>query len=101
MPLYTDELVGAFVTPPVALPQLVPSRICLQCDVCCRFPDPDSALRPYFSEHEITRALTGSVEETAFPNRRGSQVILVPDPHGDGYLCPAFDTATLTCRIYE
>ncbi|MBI3808572.1 MAG: DUF2156 domain-containing protein [Nitrospirae bacterium] len=87
--------------PPIVLPQLVPSRTCLQCDVCCRFPDPDSALRPYFTENEITWALAGSVEETAFPNRRGSQVILVPEPHGDGYLCPAFETATSTCRIYE
>ena len=101
MSAYTDELVGAFVTPPIALPQLVPSRTCLQCDVCCRFPDPDSALRPYFTESEIARALAGGVEETAFPNRRGSQVILVPAPHGDGYLCPAFDAATSTCRIYE
>jgi Fe-S-cluster containining protein len=101
MSVYTDELVGAFVTPPIALPQLVPSRTCLQCDVCCRFPDPDSALRPYFTENEITRALAGGVEETAFPNRRGSQVMLIPEPHGDGYLCPAFDAATSTCRIYQ
>ena len=101
MPAYTDELVGVSVTPPIALPQLVPSRTCLQCDVCCRFPDPDSPLRPYFTENEVTRALAGGVEGTAFPNRRGSQVILVPDPHGDGYLCPAFDAATSTCRIYE
>ncbi len=101
MSAYTDELVGAFVTPPIALPQLVPSRACLQCDVCCRFPDPDSALRPYFTGNEIARALAGGVEETAFPNRRGAQVILVPAPHGDGYLCPAFDAATSTCRIYE
>jgi hypothetical protein len=98
---YTDELVGAFVTPPIVLPQLVPSRTCLQCDVCCRFPDPDSALRPYFTEDEITRALAGGVEGTAFPNRRGSQVILVPTPQGDEFLCPAFDVATSTCRIYE
>ena len=101
MSAYTDELVDASVTPPIALPQLVPSRICLQCDVCCRFPDPDSALRPYFTENEITRALAGGVEGTAFPNRRGSQVLLVPDPQGDGYLCPAFESATSTCRIYE
>ena len=100
-PQYTDELVGASVTPPIVLPQLVPSRTCLQCDVCCRFPDPDSALRPYFTENEITRALARGVEGTAFPNRQGSQVILVPDPHGEGYLCPAFDPATSTCRIYE
>ena len=100
MSSYTDELVGAFVTPPIALPQLVPSHTCLQCDVCCRFPDPDSALRPYFAENEIARALAGGVGETAFPDRRGSQVILAPDPHGEGFLCPAFETATSTCRIY-
>jgi len=97
----STKQVGASVTPPITLPQLVPSRTCLQCDVCCRFPDPDSALRPYFTENEITRALAGGVEGTAFPDRHGSQVVLVPDPHGDGYLCPAFDSATSTCRIYE
>jgi uncharacterized protein len=97
----TAELAGDSMTPPIVLPQLVPSRTCLQCDVCCRFPDPDSALRPYFTENEIAGALAGGVEGTAFPNRRGSQVILVPDPHGEGYLCPAFETATSTCRIYE
>ena len=101
MSAYTDKPVGISVTPPTVLPQLVPSLTCLQCDVCCRFPDPDSALRPYFTESEITRALAGGVEGTAFPNRRGSQVILVPDLHGEGYLCPAFDSATSTCRIYE
>jgi Fe-S-cluster containining protein len=100
MPVDTDEQVGVFVIPPSALPQLVPSRTCLQCDVCCRFPDPDSALRPYFTENEITGALAGGIEETAFPDRRGSQVILVPAPDGEGYLCPAFDAATSTCRIY-
>jgi hypothetical protein len=25
----------------------------------------------------------------------------MPDPHGEGFLCPAFDPATSTCRIYE
>ena len=99
MSVYTDELAGASVTQ--ALPQIVPSRTCLQCDVCCRFPDPDSALRPYFTENEITQALAGAVESTVFPNRRGSQVILTPDLHGEGYLCPAFDSVTSTCRIYE
>jgi uncharacterized protein len=92
---------GAWVTSPIALPQLVPSRTCLQCDVCCRFPDPDSVLRPYFTEDEIFRALAGGIEATAFSNRHGSQVILNPEPRGEGYLCPAFDVATATCRIYE
>jgi uncharacterized protein len=98
---YTDELVGASVILPIALPQLVPSRTCLQCDVCCRFPDPDSALRPYFTENEITRALAGGIEATAFSDRQGSQVLLVPASDGEGYHCPAFDATTSTCRIYE
>jgi Fe-S-cluster containining protein len=101
MSAYTDELVGASVIPPIALPQLVPSRTCLQCDVCCRFPDPDSALRPYFTEHEITCALAGGVEAMAFSDRQGSQVLLVPASDGEGYHCPAFDATTSTCRIYE
>ncbi len=101
MSAHIDDLVDILMTPPMMLPQLVPSRICLQCDVCCRFPDPDSALRPHFTEDEITRALSRGIEETAFPNRRGSQIVLVPEPHGDGYVCPAFDAATSTCRIYE
>ena len=97
----TDELLGASVTVPTALPQLVPSRTCLQCDVCCRFPDPDSPLRPYFTEAEITSALARGVESTAFPDRQGSQVTLVPAPHEEGYLCPAFDSTTSQCRIYD
>ncbi len=101
MPVDVDEQVDVFVTPSSELPQLVPSRTCLQCDVCCRFPDPDSSLRPYFTENEIVQALAAGVKETAFPNRLGSQVILVPAPHGDGYLCPVFDASTSTCRIYE
>ena len=101
MSFYTDDLVDGPVTPPVVLPQLVPSRVCLQCDVCCRFPDPDSVLRPYFTEGEISRALAGGMKETAFHDRRGSQVNLVPDPQGDGYVCPAFDAAGSTCRIYQ
>ncbi|MDP1770590.1 MAG: phosphatidylglycerol lysyltransferase domain-containing protein [Nitrospirota bacterium] len=97
----TGELLSPSVTVPTALPQLVPSRSCLQCDVCCRFPDPDSALRPYFTGDEITRALAGGIEGTAFPDRGGSQVTLVSVPHGEGYLCPAFDSTTSQCRIYE
>jgi len=96
-----QELVGGSVTTPTELPQLVPSRTCLQCDVCCRFPEPDSVLRPYFTGDEITRALSGGLERTVFSDPRGSQVILVPDTDGEGYHCPAFDSGASTCRIYE
>ena len=101
MSTFADELVGISVTPPMVLPQMVPSRTCLQCDVCCRFPRADSPLRPYFTTDEITKAVASGGAMTAFPNPEGSQVRLVPDPQDDGYLCPLFDPATAHCRIYH
>jgi hypothetical protein len=81
--------------------QLVPSRVCLQCDVCCRFPEAESFLRPYFTAEEIQRAVARGINPAHFPDPNGSQVSVVPNPSGDGYLCPAFDPATSHCRIYD
>lgn len=81
--------------------QLVPSRVCLQCDVCCRFPEAESFLRPYFTAEEIQRAVARGINQAYFPDPNGSQVSVVPNPSGEGYLCPAFDPATSHCRIYD
>lgn len=83
------------------LPQHVPSRVCLSCDVCCRFPEVDSFLRPYFTAHEIAEAVSRGIDSAAFPDLHGSQIRVVPNPTGEGYLCSAFDPATSHCRIYE
>ena len=83
------------------LPQHVPSPVCLDCcDVCCRFPEIDSFLRPYFTAHEITEAVSHGIDSEAFPDPEGSQIRVVPNPTGEGYLCSAFDPATSHCRIY-
>jgi uncharacterized protein len=84
-----------------ALPQHVPSRVCLSCDVCCRFPEADSFLRPYFTAHEIAEAISRGISPDAFPDAPGSQIRVVPNPMGEGYVCSAFDPATSHCRIYE
>jgi len=86
---------------PKALPQVVPSSACFQCDVCCRFPEADSFLRPYFAEQEIQAAVAHGLPLGSFPDRSGSQIDLVENPLGEGYLCPAFDTASGRCGIYE
>jgi Fe-S-cluster containining protein len=83
------------------LPQLVPSHVCFKCDVCCRFPESDSFLRPYFTGEEIVRAVEAGIAAKHFPDPAGSQVRLVPNPNGEGFLCPAFDSATSHCRVYE
>lgn len=89
------------VTASPDLPQLVPSSTCVRCDVCCRFPDSDSPLRPYFTGKEVVRAVDAGMNERAFPDRSGCQVLVVPDSAGEGFLCPAFDRSIGTCRIYE
>ena len=83
------------------LPQLVPSRVCLSCEVCCRFPDPDSFLRPFFTQEEIAAAVEHGMAPGHFSDSTGCQISVVAHPHGEGHLCPAFDAETSHCRIYE
>lgn len=85
---------------PRILPQLVPSSACFRCEVCCRFPDPDSVLRPYFTGQEISRAMAHGLGSAAFPDPQGCQVALVPDSNGEGFHCPAFQSETGACRLY-
>ncbi|MEP6888781.1 MAG: phosphatidylglycerol lysyltransferase domain-containing protein [Nitrospirales bacterium] len=85
----------------IPLPQHVPNRVCLSCDVCCRFPEVNSFLRPYFTAHEIAEAISRGIDPEAFSDRQGSQIRVVPNPAEEGYVCSAFDAATSHCRIYE
>jgi uncharacterized protein len=88
------------IAPPI-LPQVVPSSACFRCDTCCRFPDADSPLRPFFTGKEIARAVEHGVEARAFTDLHGCQIGLLPDPQGEGFLCPVFDRQSGACRIYE
>jgi Fe-S-cluster containining protein len=85
----------------ISLPQLVPSKRCLSCDVCCRFPEKDSPLAPYFTAEEIIKAVARGVSAERFSNPGGCKIELIPHTQGDGYICPAFDPMTNGCRIYE
>lgn len=89
------------VVSPKSLPQLVPNSACFRCDVCCRFPDADSFLRPYFTEQEIAAAVARGLPSAFFPDQSGSQIDLKHNPSGEGYVCPAFDPTTGHCGIYE
>ena len=84
----------------VIVEQIVPSTVCFTCDVCCRFPEQDSALRPYFTKEEILAAVASGMSADAFPDQAGSKVAVVPNGE-EGYRCPAFDPQTGQCGIYE
>lgn len=83
------------------IPQIIPEGRCLTCDVCCRFPEADSPMRPYFTATEIGVAIARGVPAEQFPDRAGGRVTLVPHPFGEGFVCPAFDVATNRCAIYD
>lgn len=85
----------------IRVPQIVPSQVCLNCDVCCRFPEQDSSFRPFFTEFEIHQAKALGIDASNFSDSAGSQIEAVPNPFGEGYLCPAFDPETSHCRIYD
>jgi Fe-S-cluster containining protein len=73
----------------------------LSCDVCCRFPEKDSPLAPYFTAEEIQQAIKRGIPPEWFSDDQGCRIELIPHPHGEGYICPAFDPAANGCRIYQ
>jgi len=99
LPMEVSKPIGHSRTLPIVVEQIVPSRVCFTCDVCCRFPERDSPLRPYFTREEIQAAIARGISPEAFPDHTGSKVAVVP--HGEGYRCPAFQPETGQCGIYE
>jgi hypothetical protein len=75
---------------------------CLRCDVCCRFPEADTPLTPFFSHAEIDGALAGGMPEGAFPpGRFGAGAAVPPVPFDLIYRCPAFRPESNDCCVYS
>ena len=83
------------------LPQLIPSEICLECPVCCRFPEKQAALSPFFfpEERNLAEALRskGNFREPAPGAASKAELVKC----GHGFACSFFDPADHTCQVYE
>jgi uncharacterized protein len=83
------------------LPQLIPSELCLECPVCCRFPEKQAGMSPFFFPEERTRVeqLRGPSCRNAFRSEGPSKAELTPCGHG--FACSFFEPSDHTCAIYE
>jgi Fe-S-cluster containining protein len=91
-----------------SIDSIVPSELCLKCEICCRFPDPDSPLAPFFTEEEVKSALASGLPPDSFNGEPSGRICLIPFPeevespgHNGGSVCPSFDPLTQRCGIYE
>ncbi len=82
-----------------ALKPLVESDLCFKCDVCCRFIDKESPLRPYFSRDEVWRLINAGISPMPFTRLDGCKIDLIP--YGDLHICPFFDPEENKCTVYE
>lgn len=73
------------------LKQLIPSDVCLKCQICCRFPTPESDRIPTFLPEE---------KERLSPKERSLLSLPTVPLEGGGCRCPFFETTTHQCRIY-
>ncbi|HTC21057.1 MAG TPA: YkgJ family cysteine cluster protein [bacterium] len=83
------------------LPQLIPSEICLECPVCCRFPEKQAALSPFFFPEERSQAefiqSRGSFRQAAKGQASKAQLVEC----GHGFACSFFNPEDHTCQVYE
>ena len=88
------------------LKQFVPQEFCLRCDVCCRFPQPDTVWAPLFTGSEIRRLVeNGTLPPVVFTNhhkdnRSGAQRIKLLD-NTDNFICSCFNPCDHKCKIYD
>ena len=83
------------------LPQLIPSEICLECPVCCRFPEKQAGLSPFFFPEERNQVelsqSKGSFREAAQGVASKAELVKC----GHGFACSFFNPEDHTCRTYE
>ena len=72
--------------------QIIPTKLCLSCDVCCRFIDKDAALRPLFLPHEITSKIKPHLDKSCRVKLK---------PFQDIHACAFFNTKNNKCAVYS
>ena len=72
------------------LKQLIPSQTCLDCDICCRYPDKQSHMAPVFSLEEKSKAIELGIPKRFFSPPQANRGFQISPIIGEGcFRCPA------------
>jgi Fe-S-cluster containining protein len=79
--------------------QFVPQEVCLKCQGCCRFKEQDSVWSVCLLDEEIQNFLDKDIPPARLSLDK--KLMPIPNPQGQGYICPLFDVQDNKCKIYE
>ncbi len=78
--------------------QIVPQEVCLKCRGCCRFKKIYSAWSPCLLDEEIQDLLDKEIPSAFISAEK--KLLPVPNPQGEGFICPFLDAKDNKCKIY-
>ena len=78
--------------PKLKITQIIPDKLCLSCDVCCRFIDNNAPLAPIFLAGEITRKIKPLLDKSCRVKLK---------PFQDMHACSFFNAEKNKCSIYS
>jgi len=79
--------------------QFVPSEVCLRCQGCCRFSEELSVWAPCLLDEEI-QDFVDNKDIPAVSLSLDKRIPPVPNPKGEGFICPLLNIDDNKCRIY-
>jgi Fe-S-cluster containining protein len=79
--------------------QFVPSEFCLKCQGCCRFRDENSVWAPCLLDEEIVD-FADNKDIPAVSVSLDKRLLLIPNPKGEGFICPFLNISDNKCKIY-
>src|SRR3989338_3332366 len=84
------------------LKQFVAEDVCLSCDGCCRFKEPDSLLRPRLTQEEMEQPAQGGLAEKIFSKEDVDFKNQIKTAAcGGEHHCRFFSSSTNACAVYQ
>ncbi len=81
----------------IVISNLIPEKICLSCDICCRYTEDSNQWTPFILKEELP-GFKSSLALPPFVESSGLNIDPVKDKNN--YICPFFVSAKNRCRIY-